>query len=146
MGRPFVGPAGEVLDEALSEAGIERDAVYLTNDVKHFKHTLRGKRRIHQRPNADEIETCRWWLELERGIVAPSVVLALGATAARAVLGNPVKIADVRSQPIPVGESTTAFVTVHPAYLLRLPDRDEACEQRSRFVDDLRLALVSVGS
>jgi DNA polymerase len=145
VGRPFVGPAGVVLDEALGEAGIERDAVYLTNAVKHFKHTLRGKRRIHQRPNVDEIEACRWWLEHERAIVAPSVIVALGTTAARAVLGKAVKIADVRGRPVSVGDSTTAFVTVHPAYLLRLPDRDEAHTQRSRFIDDLRLALASVG-
>lgn len=140
VGRPFVGPAGAVLDEALCEAGIDRDAVYLTNAVKHFKHTLRGKHRIHQRPNADEVEACRWWLGYEREIVAPSVIVALGATAARAVLGRPVKIADVRGQPINIGRCTNAVVTVHPAYLLRLPDRDEAHDQRSWFVDDLRRA------
>lgn len=139
-GRPFVGPAGAVLDEALRESGIDRDAVYLTNAVKHFKHTLRGKRRIHQRPNADEIETCRWWLDREREIVAPSVILALGATAARAVTGRPVKIANVRGRPIAIDRGAVAIVSVHPAYLLRLRDRDEAREQRSRFIDDLRRA------
>ncbi len=139
-GRPFVGPAGAVLDEALCDAGIDRKSVYLTNAVKHFKHTLRGKRRIHQRPSADEIETCRWWLDIEREIVRPDVVVALGASAARAVLGRPVRIADVRGQPIVVGNGAVALVTVHPAYLLRLQDRATAREERSRFVDDLRTA------
>ena len=146
VGRPFVGPAGAVLDEALCEAGINRDAVYLTNAVKHFKHTLRGRRRIHQRPNAGEIEACRWWLNHEREIIEPSVIVALGATAARAVLGRPVKVARVRSEPILVGDSITAIVTIHPAYLLRLKDRDAARKERSRLVDDLRLALTSVGT
>jgi probable DNA metabolism protein len=144
VGRPFVGPAGAVLDEALFEAGIDRKAVYLTNAVKHFKHALRGKRRIHQRPNADEIEVCRWWLGFEREIVAPSVIVALGATAARAVLGRAVKVADARGQPIFVDQRATALVTVHPAYLLRLPDGDAAHEQRLRFVDDLRRAQALV--
>ena len=140
-GRPFVGPAGQVLDDALVEAGIERNAAFLTNAVKHFKHTLRGKRRIHERPNIDEIEACRWWLGLELEIVAPSVVVALGTTAARAVLGRPVKIADVRGRPLTVNQDTVALVTVHPAYLLRLPDREKAREERAMFIDDLRGAL-----
>lgn len=140
-GRPFVGPAGEVLNDALREAGIERDTVFLTNAVKHFKFTPRGKRRIHQRPHASEIEACRWWLALELEIVAPSVVVALGATAARALLGRSVKIADVRGQPINIDGDTVAMATVHPSYLLRLPDRQEARKERSRFVDDLSSAL-----
>ncbi len=140
-GSPFVGPAGEVLNDALREAGIDRDAVFLTNAVKHFKHTLRGKRRIHQRPNVEEIEACRWWLGLEIQIVAPSVIVALGATAARALLGRSVKIADVRGRPINIDGDAVAMATVHPSYLLRLPDREEAYEERSRFVDDLSNAL-----
>lgn len=139
-GRPFVGPAGAVLDDALREASISREDVYLTNAVKHFKHTLRGKRRIHQRPNAGEIEACRWWLDLERTLVRPSVVLALGATAARAVTGKVVTIDAVRGRPIEIDDDAVAIVTAHPAYLLRLPDHDEARLQRLRFVDDLRLA------
>ena len=139
-GRPFIGPAGAVLDEALREAGIERDTIYLTNAVKHFKHRLRGKRRIHQRPNANEIETCRWWLDHERDIVAPKVILALGASATRAITGRSVTIDDVRGQPLIDDRGGTCVVTVHPAYLLRLPDRREAREQRARFIDDLRLA------
>lgn len=139
-GRPFVGPAGVVLDEALRKAGIDRKTAYLTNAVKHFKHTLRGKRRIHQRPSADEIETCRWWLDNEREIVQPSVILALGASAARSVLGRPVKIAETRGRPIDIDRGAVALITVHPAYLLRLRDPKAAREQRSRFVDELRLS------
>jgi DNA polymerase len=147
-GRPFVGPAGEVLDEALCEAGIDRDTVFLTNAVKHFKHTLRGKRRIHQRPNAGEIEACRWWLERECDIVAPSVIVLLGATAARAVLGKPVKISAIRGEPIGVDQGAVALATVHPAYLLRLPDRKTARAERARFVNELREArrLASAGN
>lgn len=139
-GRPFVGPAGEVLDDALEQAGIARDSVYLTNAVKHFKHTLRGKRRIHQRPNQGEIEHCRWWLGLEREILAPDLIVALGATAARAVLGRSVRIADVRGQLMTGGSGEEILVTVHPAYLLRLPERDKALAEKERFVDDLRAA------
>lgn len=147
-GRPFVGPAGEVLDNALREAGIDRDSVYLSNAVKHFKHTLRGKRRIHQRPNVGEIEACRWWLAREREIVAPSVILTLGATAARAVLGKPVKISEVRGRPIAIDQGVVTFATVHPAFLLRLPDKQEARAQRVQFIDDLSEAqrLASAGS
>ena len=146
-GRPFVGPAGQVLDAALCEAGIDRDAVYLTNAVKHFKHTLRGKRRIHQRPNVGEIEACRWWLEREREIVAPSLILTLGATAARAVRGRPVKLSDVRGRSIGIDQGVVTLATVHPAWLLRLPDREKAREEHMRFIDDLRAAqrLVSAG-
>ena len=140
-GRPFVGPAGKGLDEALREAGIERDNVFLTNAVKHFKYRLRGKRRIHQRPNAGEIEACRWWLTRELDTVRPSAIVTLGATAARAVTGTTVKIADVRGRPTRIDDRTVAIVTVHPAYLLRLPDRDKALNERAQFVDDLRAAL-----
>ncbi len=141
VGRPFVGPAGRLLDDALEQAGIDRNTAFLTNAVKHFKHKLRGKRRIHQRPNASEIETCRWWLGFEIEVVRPSVVVALGTTAARAVLGKPVKIADVRGRPIALDQRTVAVATIHPAHLLRLPDREDAREQRAQFIDDLRGAL-----
>src|SRR3954447_10913245 len=97
-GHPFVGPAGRVLDGALKEAGIDRKQVFVTNAVKHFKHEMRGKRRLHKRPNAFEIERCRWWQQLERSIVKPAVIVALGATAARSVLGRPATIAKVRGQ------------------------------------------------
>lgn len=139
-GRPFIGPAGKVLDEALAEAGIERKAVYLTNAVKHFKFKLRGKKRIHQRPHVSEIESCRWWLDLEREFVQPPVTLALGATAARALLDRPVKIADVRGQALAGEDGRPIVITVHPAYLLRLPDRSAAREERARFIEELRFA------
>jgi DNA polymerase len=139
-GRPFIGPAGQLLDEALEEAGIERETVYLTNAVKHFKHVLRGKRRIHQRPNAQEIEQCRWWLDIERELVAPRVTVALGATAARAVLGRTVRVNEVRGTPFTERSGGTALVTVHPSYLLRLPDRHAAARERARFVKDLKTA------
>jgi probable DNA metabolism protein len=140
-GRPFVGPAGELLDATLREAGIDRDTVYLTNAVKHFKHKPRGRRRIHQRPNVEEIEACRWWLGLEIRLLAPSVIIALGATAARALTGRAMKIDDVRGKPLPLGRDAACVVTVHPAYLLRLKDREKAHIERARFVDDLVAAL-----
>lgn len=137
-GRPFVGPAGRMLDDALLDAGIERDAVYVTNAVKRFKFVLRGKRRVHQKPNVNEIEQCRWWLDLERSLVAPRATVALGATAARSLLGKPVRIGDVRGQPLNDEDGNTIVVTVHPAYLLRL--RDQRDKARERFVKDLSTA------
>ncbi len=138
-GRPFVGPAGQVLDEALREAGIDREGAYLTNAVKAFKHTPRGKRRIHQRPNVSEIEHCRWWLNIERELVSPRVTVALGATAARAVLGKPVGVNKVRGHPMNDANGNTVIVTIHPAYLLRLPAVEAAARER-HFIDDLKLA------
>ncbi|MEL7448237.1 MAG: UdgX family uracil-DNA binding protein [Pseudomonadota bacterium] len=139
-GRPFIGPAGEVLNEALAESGIQRDAVYLTNAVKHFRHVVRGKQRIHQRPAVGHIEHCRWWLDLEREIVAPRVIVALGATAARAVLGRAVSVSEVRGQVIADDSGNVVIVTIHPAYLLRLASENDARTERGRFVEDLRLA------
>jgi len=138
-GRPFVGPAGQLLDRALAEAGINRAAVYVTNAVKHFKFEPRGRRRIHATPDAGEIAACRFWLDLERAEIRPRLTLLMGASAARAVLGRAVTISRERGRPIPLGEGT-AFVTVHPSYLLRLPD--EAARQReyAAFVADLRHA------
>lgn len=139
-GRPFVGPAGGVIEDALSAAGIQRGDVYLTNAVKHFKYTVRGKRRIHKRPDPGEIERCRWWLDLERDLIQPNVVLALGVTAARAVLRTRVNIDDVRGQPIATDSGALVLVTSHPAWLLRLRDRAERNRHRGRFIEDLRLA------
>ncbi|MEQ8403519.1 MAG: UdgX family uracil-DNA binding protein [Oceanicaulis sp.] len=138
-GRPFVGPAGQVLDQGLKEAGIERTHTYLTNAVKHFKYERRGKRRIHQRPTSAEIDHCRWWLDLERELVKPELTVALGASAARGLLGETVKIADVRGRVIEAGAGP-ALVTVHPSYLLRLPDPVRKAEEEARFVEELRLA------
>jgi uracil-DNA glycosylase family protein len=138
-GLPFVGPAGRILDRALAEAGIARKRVYVTNAVKHFKNVPRGKRRIHQRPNAYEIERCRWWLDREIGVIKPRLTVALGATAASALTGRAVTIARLRGRPIPMREAVDGLVTVHPSYILRL--RDAAKEEAYRqFVADLRLA------
>lgn len=137
-GRPFVGPAGQVLNSALAKAEIDRSRTYLTNAVKHFKHELRGKRRIHQTPQTPEIEACRWWLGREIDAIRPPVILALGATAARAVLGKAVTIGKVRGAAIPLPTGQELWVTVHPSYLLRIPDAQKAEEERARFLDDLR--------
>jgi uracil-DNA glycosylase len=109
-GRPFVGPAGRILNGALKQAEIDRDDVFVTNAVKHFKHEMRGKRRLHKRPNAYEIKRCRWWLEQERAIVKPKIIVALGATAARSVLQRSVTISQARSRPHVLDDGTVAFV------------------------------------
>lgn len=138
-GQPFVGPAGRVLDAALAEAGIVRERVYVTNAVKHFKNVPRGKRRIHQRPNAYEIERCRWWLDREIGVVKPRLTVALGATAAAALTERTVTISKVRGRRMAFREGLNGLVTVHPSYILRL--RDEAKNDAYRqFVADLRIA------
>jgi DNA polymerase len=146
QGRPFVGPAGNVLDRALARVGIDRAAVYLTNAVKHFKFEPRGKRRIHQRPDAGEIEHCRWWLDLECQLVQPKLVVALGATALRGLRGPGGAIGALRGRLLPMAGETRLLVTVHPSYLLRLPDRDRQREEYRRFVDDLALAREAVGN
>jgi uracil-DNA glycosylase len=139
-GKPFVGPAGRVLDQALAEAGIPREEVFVTNAVKHFKHELRGKRRLHKRPNAYEIERCKIWLDLERAIVKPAAVVALGATAARSLLGRAVTIIKVRGRPLELPDGTAAFVTIHPSWLLRIEDRADKQREYRNFVSDLRPA------
>jgi DNA polymerase len=138
-GRPFVGPAGQVLDRALAEAGIDRSLVYVTNAVKHFKFEPRGKRRIHATPDSTEIEACRFWLDQERAVLRPAVTILLGASAARAVLGRTVTIGRERGRPIAVPQGQ-AVVTVHPSYLLRLPDEDAKAREYRSFVADLRTA------
>ncbi len=139
QGRPFVGPAGRLLSQALREAGIDREQAYLTNAVKHFKFELRGKRRIHQKPTAGEVAHYRWWLERELAFVAPRLVVALGATAVLALTGRQVPITRARG-PAAFGEKPYAgFVTVHPSYLLRLPDEARG-EAYAGFVADLRRA------
>ncbi len=144
-GKPFVGPAGRVLDRALQEAGIPREAVFVTNAVKHFKYEQRGKLRLHKRPNAYEIERCRWWLDLERRLVKPEALVALGTTAARSLLGRPVTISKVRGQRLETEDGAAVMVTIHPSLLLRL--QDEALEQRlyRQFVGDLRTAAEWAG-
>ena len=137
-GRPFVGPAGQLFDEALAQAGVDRSQTYVTNAVKHFKFVARGKRRIHSKPDAGEIEACRWWLQHERELVRPPVTVALGATAARSLLGKTVTIGKVRASPIPLADGSECWVTVHPSFLLRIPEPDRRREERARFVADLK--------
>jgi uracil-DNA glycosylase len=138
QGRPFVGPAGQMFDRALADAGIDRARVYVTNAVKHFKFEPRGKRRIHQKPNHDEIERCRWWLDKELHLIRPKLTVALGATAARALTGRDVTIARVRGAVMSLRDGLTGFITVHPSFLLRLPDEASKAREYARFVDDLR--------
>jgi DNA polymerase len=135
-GKPFVGPAGRILDRALGDAGVDRTATYVTNAVKHFKFERRGKRRIHQKPDGAEIMACRWWLEQERDLIRPQVVVALGATAARSVFERVVTIASLRGKPHQFADGGEAWVTVHPSFLLRVRDDREA--EYAKFVADLR--------
>ena len=137
-GRPFVGPAGHLFDRALEEAGIDRTHAYITNAVKHFKHERRGKRRIHQTPETPEIKACRWWLEQEWDLVRPRIIVALGATAGRALLGKAVTISRMRGAPIVLESGAQGWITIHPSFLLRLPDEQRKTEERARFVRELR--------
>jgi probable DNA metabolism protein len=138
-GKPFVGPAGQMLDKALKEAGIVRDKVYVTNAVKHFKFVPRGKFRLHQKPATPEIKACRPWYEREKASVRPELVVAMGATAAQSVLGKITPIGKTRGRIIETEDGTRVLVTVHPSYLLRLPDEDARAREYAHFVDDLRI-------
>lgn len=137
-GRPFVGPAGQVLDEALAEAGIVREEAFVTNAVKHFKHEPRGKRRIHRTPLVSEVSACRWWLDAERRLVRPRVIVTLGATAALGVLNRKIAVTKARGQVIDQPDGARVLATVHPSWLLRLPDEAARQAERRRFVDDLK--------
>jgi DNA polymerase len=137
-GRPFVGPAGQLFDAALEKAGIDRSTVYVTNAVKHFKFVQRGKRRIHNKPDAGEIEACRWWIAHERELIRPPVTVALGATAARSLLDKTVTISRVRGAPLKAEDGSEVWVTVHPSFLLRIPEEDRKREERALFVRDLK--------
>ncbi len=137
-GRPFVGPAGQLFDAALEEAGIDRATTYVTNAVKHFKFVARGKKRIHSKPDSGEIEACRWWLERERELIRPPLTVALGATAARSLLGKTVTILKFRGAPLTLADGSAGWVTIHPSFLLRLPDEEARRTERARFVDDLK--------
>ncbi|MCX8571897.1 MULTISPECIES: UdgX family uracil-DNA binding protein [Hyphomicrobiales] len=138
QGRPFVGPAGRIFDAVLGEAGIDRTAVYVTNAVKHFKFEPRGKRRIHSKPNAGEVQACRWWLAQELTLLKPKLVVALGATAAQSLLEAPVAITRQRGQTIERDDGLAVFLTIHPSYILRLRDPQEAAAERTRFAEDMR--------
>ncbi len=143
-GKPFVGPAGQMLDRALEEAGIDRNKVYVTNAVKHFKFVPRGKIRLHQKPNTSEIKACRQWYERELASTKPVLVVAMGATAAQSVFGKITPINKNRDRPIDLDDGIQALVTVHPSYLLRLPDADAKAREYQRFVDDLKMAAALV--
>jgi DNA polymerase len=138
-GKPFVGPAGQVFDRALADAGIDRARTYVTNAVKHFKFEQRGKRRIHAKPGAGEIQACRWWIDQERAIVAPQITVALGATAARSLFGKVMAIGTSRGAALELPGGGEAWITIHPSYLLRIEDKTAAAEEYARFVDDLRI-------
>src|SRR5690348_3435916 len=138
-GRPFVGPAGALFDAALEKAGIERSTVYVTNAVKHFKFVAKGKRRIHNKPDVGEITACRWWIEHERALIRPPVTVALGATAARSLIGKTVTISKVRGAPLALEDGSECWVTVHPSSLLRMPDPEKRREGRALFLRDLKL-------
>jgi len=137
-GRPFVGPAGEVFDAALAEAGIDRARTYVTNAVKHFKFVQRGKRRIHSKPDAGEIQACRWWIDHERELIQPSLTVALGATAARSMIGKVVTITGTRGHPLTLADGGECWVTVHPSFLLRIRDQADRRAERRKFIEDLK--------
>ena len=139
-GKPFVGPAGAVLDRALKDAGIPREETFVTNAVKHFKFEMRGKRRLHKRPNAYEIERCKWWNDFERAIVRPEVVVALGATAARSLTGRAVTISGMRGKPVEMRDGARLVITIHPSALLRMDDEAAREDAYREFVKDLRMA------
>ena len=137
QGRPFVGPAGQVLNEALEEAGLDRKRLFLTNAVKHFKFEPRGKRRLHQNPTTGEIDICRWWLDKERAFVQPELIVTLGASALRGVTGKSASIKSMRGAPHELEGGSKLIATIHPSFLLRMPDRERAAKEREMFVADL---------
>ena len=141
VGRPFIGPAGRVLDKALTEVGLNRNDTFVTNAVKHFKFELRGKRRLHKKPNAYEIQRCRWWQDYERAIVKPKLIVAMGTTAARSVFDRPVTITAMRGKIVELDDGGHATATIHPSYLLRIDDPDDKRMQYRAFVADLRRAV-----
>jgi DNA polymerase len=146
IGRPFVGPAGQLLDEALEEAGIDRRRIYITNAVKHFKFTSRGRRRIHQSPSPQEIDICRFWLDAERAALNPKLLVLLGGSAGRAVLGRAVAVTRERGRPFILPDGGTAFLTVHPSYLLRQPDEASRAREYAALVRDLRAVADMISS
>ena len=137
-GRPFIGPAGQLLDELLERAGVDRSQTYVTNAVKHFKFVQRGKRRIHSKPDTGEIDACRWWIRHERELIRPPVTVALGATAARSLIGKAVTIGKVRGQPLTLEDGSECWVTTHPSALLRMPEPEARQEARDLFVREMK--------
>jgi uracil-DNA glycosylase family protein len=145
QGRPFIGPAGKVLDRALTEAGIDRRKVFVTNVVKHFKFTPRGKRRIHKRPSAEEVRACRPWLDAELQALEPKALVALGATAAQDLFGRSFRVTRERGRPLQSDLAPLVMATVHPSSILRAPDEDAREEEYRRFVGDLRTLARGLG-
>ena len=137
-GKPFVGPAGRLFDEALAEAGIDRQQAYVTNVVKHFKWEPRGKRRIHKKPNSLEIAACHPWLEAEVALIKPEIIVALGATAAQTLLGSKFRVTKQRGEFLESTLATYVMATVHPSSILRAPDDETRRLEYRRFVDDLK--------
>jgi len=137
-GRPFVGPAGQLFDAALEKAGIDRAETYVTNAVKHFKFVQRGKKRIHSKPGTGEIEACRWWISHERELIRPPVTVALGATAAHSLFGRTMAIGKNRGAPLQLPDGSECWITVHPSFLLRIPEEERRQEERALFVRDLK--------
>jgi len=146
VGKPFVGPAGKIMDRALAEAGIDRKEVYVTNAVKHFKWEPRGKRRLHKKPNSREIAACRPWLEAELTIVSPKLLVCLGATAAQAIFGPSFRVTRGRGKILSSDLAPKTIATVHPSSLLRQPDEESRRREFQRFVSDLRTASRAVGA
>jgi DNA polymerase len=142
QGRPFVGPAGRVLDKALEAAGLDRADIYITNAVKHFKNEPRGKRRLHKKPDTTEIDACRWWLDNELEIVHPAVAVAMGTTAARGLMRKSMAINANRGRLIPI-RGIQALITVHPSYLLRLEEERDKRREFDFLVRDLRVAAAA---
>lgn len=139
-GRPFVGAAGRLLDESLEAVGIDRETVYITNAVKHFKWTPRGKRRLHAKPSAREITACRPWLDAEISVVAPHLIVCMGATAAQALLGRQFRITKDRGRLLPQNEGREILATYHPSAVLRAPDEEARHQMRREFISDLKVA------
>jgi DNA polymerase len=144
-GRPFIGPAGHLLDSMLEEAGVDRSQTYVTNAVKHFKFEARGKRRIHSKPDAGEIKACNFWLQHELELVRAPVTVALGATAARALLGKAVTISKLRGAPVPLSNGSECWVTVHPSSLLRMPEPERRRAERARFIEEMKQIWARAG-
>ncbi|MFK0686867.1 UdgX family uracil-DNA binding protein [Mesorhizobium sp. IMUNJ 23033] len=137
-GKPFVGPAGKMFDAILNDAGVDRQKIYVTNAVKHFKFEPRGKRRIHSKPNAGEVQACRWWLDREIGLIKPDVVVALGATAAQSLLGKAVPVTKMRGQVIERDDGLRVFITIHPSFILRIREAADKEAERGRFLQDMK--------
>jgi uracil-DNA glycosylase family protein len=137
-GKPFVGPAGKVFDAILDDAGVDRQKVYVTNAVKHFKFEPRGKRRIHSKPNAGEVQACRWWLDREFELIKPDLAVALGATAALSLLGKAMPVTKMRGQVVERADGLRVFITIHPSFILRIREAEDKQAERERFLQDMK--------